>query len=136
MIAKGDNTLWNHDGIESGSPEGILADAQNRIGQFDRPQVSTTVESITGNLVEAGKILQFVKIIDKDIIGKHITKCLHSCCLSITELPITVRIPVVDTFLFYLRILKLDLLAFQFFDLLIQRMGITVQSLCIFLRIF
>ena len=64
------------------------------------------------------------------------TECLHGSSLCIAQFPVTVRIPVVDTFLFYLRILKLDLLAFQFFDLLIQRMGIAVQSLCIFLRIF
>ena len=136
MIAKGDNTLWNYDGIESGSPEGILADAQNRIGQFDRPQVSTTVESITSDLVESGKTLQFVKIIDKDVIGKHITECLHGSCLGIAQLSITIGVPIIDTFLFYLRILKLDLLAFQFFDLLIQRMGIAVQAFGIFLRIF
>ena len=72
MIAKGNCSLRDNDRVKTRAPEGILADAQNRVGQFDRLQVGTTVEGIAGNLGQSGEIFQLVEMGNQDVIGEHI----------------------------------------------------------------
>ena len=136
MITERNRPRRDDNRAKASTSKGILPETKNRWRYLHGLQVCTAIEGIYVNLRQSRKIFQFIEGVDKEILSKRVSEVFHSRRLLITQFSVAVGIPMLYTEGFYLRVFKHNILFLQLLDLLVQSMGITVQSLGVLPGIF